>query len=126
MSKPLERQTRQRSAIHSAFAAADRPLLPAEVLDLTQAEVPSLGIATVYRTIKAMLEEGLLTAVQLPGENDRYELAGKHHHHHFKCRQCGRVFETEGCSASLQALAPVGFEVDGHELTLYGRCTDCL
>jgi Fe2+ or Zn2+ uptake regulation protein len=71
----MERNTRQRTAIRDAIAVADRPLLPQEVLDAAQAASPGLGIATVYRNLKALLDEGEVCAVQLPGENPRYEIA---------------------------------------------------
>ncbi len=121
----MERNTRQRSAIRDAIAQADRPLLPQEVLDAAQQQVPGLGIATVYRNLKALVDEGELQPVNLPGENPRFELAGRHHHHHFQCRQCDRVFDVHACPGDLSALAPQGFTVEDHDLTLYGRCKDC-
>ncbi len=121
----MERNTRQRSAIREAIAQADRPLLPQEVLDAAQQDVPGLGIATVYRNLKVLVEDGELLAVNLPGENPRYELAGHQHHHHFQCRQCQRVFDVHSCPGNLAGLAPQGFTVEDHDLTLYGRCKDC-
>ena len=54
----MERNTRQRSAIRDSIARADRPLLPQEVLEAARQDVPGLGIATVYRNLKALVEEG--------------------------------------------------------------------
>jgi Fur family ferric uptake transcriptional regulator len=121
----MERSTRQRTAIQSVLESAGRPLSPQEILEAAQADVPALGMATVYRQLKAMQEEELLVVVDLPGENARYELAGLHHHHHFQCHDCGRAFDIPGCPGNLAKLAPAGFSVDSHELTLYGQCADC-
>ena len=121
----MERNTTQRAAIRQCLADAGRPLLPQEVLEAAQAQVPALGIATVYRNLKAMVDEGELRAVTLPGENPRFELAGHQHHHHFQCTQCQRVFDVHACPGDLSRLAPLGFTVDDHDLTLYGRCKDC-
>ena len=88
----LARKTRQKDAIRSAFLHADRPLSPEEILTLAQASVSGLSIATVYRNVGGLVEEGWLTPVELPGEARRYERAGKEHHHHFSCRSCGKVF----------------------------------
>ncbi len=121
----MERNTRQRSAIRDAIALAERPLLPQEVLDAAQLEVPGLGIATVYRNLKALVDEGQLQPVNLPGENARFELVGHQHHHHFQCRQCQRVFDVHACPGDLSRMAPQGFRVEDHDLTLYGRCKDC-
>jgi Fur family ferric uptake transcriptional regulator len=121
----MERHTRQRAAIREASVAAARPLLPQEVLQAAQQQVPGLGIATVYRNLKGLVEEGELRAVHLPGENPRFEATGHAHHHHFQCRQCQRVFDVHACPGDLSRLAPQGFTVEDHDLTLYGRCQEC-
>ena len=121
----MERSTRQRSAIRSAIDSAGRPLSAQEVLAFAQGDVPALGIATVYRNLKMLVEEGEITVVTLPGENPRYESAEHQHHHHFQCTQCKRVFDVHACPGDLGKLAPKGFTVEHHELTLYGRCDEC-
>lgn len=107
------------------MVAADRPLLAQEILTLATGVVPQLSIATVYRNIKALQEEGTIKAVVLPGQNPRYELASRAHHHHFQCRECERVFDLETCPGNLESLAPSGFMVEDHEIILYGRCGEC-
>jgi Fur family ferric uptake transcriptional regulator len=122
----MERSTRQRAAILSAIERERRPLSPAEVLTGAKSEVPGLGTATVYRTLKTLVAEGVVVSVELPGQPPRYEPAGAKHHHHFRCRGCDRVFEVPGCPKGIGALVPRGFELDGHELVLYGRCRGCV
>ncbi|RIH87400.1 Zinc-specific metallo-regulatory protein [Meiothermus luteus] len=121
----MERSTRQRQAIREVMAELDRPLSPAEVLEAARRKVPSLGIATVYRTLKGLVEEGSAVTVELPGQAPRYELSGKKHHHHFHCTRCGKVFELEGCPGDFSFMLPNGFQADRHEIVLYGRCTEC-
>lgn len=121
----MERNTRQREAIRDAITRAHRPLLPQEVLEAAQSAVPGLGIATVYRALKALVEEGEVRAVSLPGENPRFEMADHGHHHHFQCTRCQRVFDVHACPGNLSHLAPRGFTVEDHDLTLYGRCDEC-
>jgi len=122
----MERKTRQRDALQEAIREAGRPLTPQEILAAAQEHVPSLGIATVYRNIKSLVSEGWLRAVEMPGGADRYEVADLHHHHHFHCRKCDRVYDVEGCPGDLEHLAPSGFRVDEHEIVLYGVCEICL
>lgn len=121
----MERVTKQRLAIRQIIQSSSRPLLAQEILELAKPIVPALSLGTVYRNLKAMVEEGDLTTVFLPGENPRYESPDRHHHHHFQCRQCRRVFDIHACPGELADLAPGGFIVEDHELTLYGRCADC-
>jgi len=119
------RRTVQRAALRRAFESAARPLSPGEALAAAQAEVPRLGLATVYRNIRSLLDEGWLAEVPLPGAPNRYEVAGKHHHHHFRCRVCDRVFEVEACPPDLSRMVPRGFRLDSHDITLVGICAAC-
>lgn len=123
----MERTTRQRTAIRTVITAAARPLTPQEVLDGVRVHVPEIGMATVYRNLKLLLDEGTIQAVNLPGESARYEMQepSHAHHHHFHCRHCDRVFDVHGCPGPMNHLAPQGFVVEHHELTFYGACVDC-
>ncbi len=119
------RETKQKQAIRNAFTKADRPLSPAEALEFAAATAPGLSIATVYRNITSMVEEGWLQTVELPGEPPRYEVAGKGHHHHFQCNDCGKVYEFGGCDPGQKPRLPRGFRVTGHEFFFYGTCAEC-
>jgi Fur family transcriptional regulator, ferric uptake regulator len=121
----MERSTRQRTAIRATIEAARRPLSPQEVLDAAKSEVPGLSQATVYRNLKSLLDDGEISIVTLPGDSARYESARHAHHHHFQCNECKRVFDVHDCPGDLAQLAPKGFTVERHELTLYGRCNEC-
>jgi Fur family ferric uptake transcriptional regulator len=121
----MERNTRQRTAIREAIAQEKRPMLPLEVLEAAQTRAPGLSLATVYRNINALVEEGELTPVSLPGEHPRFEMAHLHHHHHFKCEHCLRVFDVHACPGNLKHLMPTDFQVLRHDLTLYGLCAEC-
>ena len=121
----VPRQTKQKKAIRESFTKADRPLSPEEVLGLAQRNVPGVSIATIYRNIAALTDEGWLTPVAIPGTSARYEIAGKQHHHHFQCKDCEKVFELSGCDVDINPQLPKGFRVTGHEFFLYGVCAEC-
>jgi Fur family ferric uptake transcriptional regulator len=121
----VERDTSQRRAIRQVFRDADRPLSTHEVLESAKRLKPNIGIATVYRTLKLLLDAGWLMAVRLPGEPPRYELADKPHHHHFHCRKCGRVVEVPGSEDLLIQIVPRGYTLEHHDLVLYGHCDVC-
>jgi len=123
----MKRRTAQRTKIEQVFAEAGRPLGPREVLEAARADLPGLSIATVYRTLKRMVEEEAIVSIDLPGESARYEpkVVAERHHHHFRCMGCNAVYDLEGCVDGLCKLLPEGFELRGHELLLIGLCTDC-
>ena len=119
------RNTRQKDSIRAAFTRADRPLSHDEALALAQQHVTGLSIATVYRNIHSLVEEGWLTAVEVPGDTTRYEVSGKDHHHHFQCNRCGKLFELAGCGIQVTPQLPAGFSTTGHEFFVYGLCDLC-
>jgi Fur family transcriptional regulator, ferric uptake regulator len=119
------RNTRQKDAIRAAFVNADRPLSPDEAFSFAQKQVDALSIATVYRNISSLVEDGWLAAVAVPGGVARYEVAGKAHHHHFQCKICGTVHELEGCDIDARPKLPRGFKYTGHDMFVYGVCPAC-
>jgi len=120
------RKTKQRQIIRCVFEDEKRPLSAGEAVELARMRVHSIGTATVYRAINKMVEEGLLVPVEIPAETTRYEIAGLHHHHHFCCRVCKKVYDVDGCPSDFSQFIPKGFELDAHEVILYGRCGPCV
>ena len=89
-------------------------------------KVSGLGIATVYRNLKSLREEGWIVAVDLPGQPPRWEVAPESHHHHFLCNGCDKLFEIHACPADFQRLLPEGYTLEEHDLLLRGQCDGCL
>ena len=79
----------------------------------------------MYRNINLLVEEKWLARVAVPGDTTRYEVAGKGHHHHFQCNECGKLYEMEGCAIEVNPELPAGFRPTGHELFVYGLCDQC-
>jgi Fur family ferric uptake transcriptional regulator len=140
----LPRQTRQKHAVLDALARSGLSLAPAEILALAREQVPSLNLSTVYRQLRSLHEEAQVVRVDLPGQAARFEALCReqpvhdathvhardhghdHHHHHFHCTGCDRVFPIHGCPAGIDKLAPKGFRIQQHELTLRGLCRECV
>ncbi len=122
-----DRRTRQREVILELIRRSERPLRVSEILELAQKELPALGIATVYRTVKILQESGYLKTVNLPGGDTCFEREDLEHHHHFQCNFCGRVYDLPNCPVklNLSALTKQGFIPEEHELIIYGRCPEC-
>ena len=123
--KVFRRNTRQRRQIREVFDRHDRPLSADEVFAFAQEKIAVLGMATVYRTIKALADEGWLVPVEVPGAPPRYEIRGKNHHHHFHCLKCGRLFELDGCLEQLGKMIPASFRAVDHVVLIYGYCAAC-
>jgi Fur family ferric uptake transcriptional regulator len=130
MSKALgigKRRTTQREAILDVIVAGAGPLSVEQIHERALPVCSSLGIATVYRSVKLLMEAKKIKAVLLPDGQTRYEPCDRDHHHHFRCLDCEEVFDLPGCVLDIPngSSLPGGFEVTAHEVTLMGTCPDC-
>ena len=92
-------------------------------------ELPSIGRATLYRTIKLFLEMGVLCRLVTMDGDNAYSLARvDHHHHHSVCVDCGSVeeFRAVAVERMLRDIRTgIPGKVVGHMLELYVRCGKC-
>ena len=90
---------------------------------------PTLGRATVYRTLKLLVEAGVLCRVMLEDGDLHYQLSHRGHHHHLLCVLCGSSQDLTGCDIEdllAATSARHGFKLSGHWLEVYGHCRDCI
>ncbi len=95
---------------------------------LRQQLPPKLGRATVYRTLKILVEAGVLCRILLEDGDLHYQLSYRGHHHHLLCVHCGSSQDLGGCDIEdvlSSTSARYGFELSGHWLEVYGRCQEC-
>src|SRR6059058_3715401 len=121
--------TRQREVIVDAFFAQAGHLSVDELLHKAKERDPTIGAATVYRTMKILTDAGLASARHFEGGQTRYEAAlDRHHHDHLICTSCGNIieFENERIEELQDRVAGEhGFTVTHHKLELYGLCRNC-
>jgi len=124
---PGQRQTQQRAAVFDVIRESDGPLTVNEIHERVVKRVSRTGIATIYRTVKLLLEARLIRPVILPSGETRYESSSLGHHHHFQCTDCGKVFDINHCPVKLPSgsVIPGGFIVKEHEITMSGTCPRC-
>jgi Fur family ferric uptake transcriptional regulator len=123
--KVVSYPTRQREAILDTLRRADRPLTPQEIRERANQDSAGIGLATVYRALKAFMARNDVLQVEIPGSPPCYEPADRGHHHHFFCESCRQIFDLKGCVQDLDALVPRNFQVQRHDITLYGVCAEC-
>jgi Fur family ferric uptake transcriptional regulator/Fur family peroxide stress response transcriptional regulator len=89
---------------------------------------PSLSLATVYKNIILMVENGVLVEVPITGLKPKYELV-KDDHIHLVCTECGEV-EDKPHNANADALFATmskneNFTLSKQQINLYGVCSQC-
>lgn len=87
---------------------------------------PSLSLATVYKTLRTLERLRLITLVNLPHAQARYDAITKRHHHAI-CETCGRIIDL--FDARLDKLpvpkGAVDFKISGHSVHFRGLCARC-
>jgi Fe2+ or Zn2+ uptake regulation protein len=92
------------------------------------AELPDVGRATVFRTLKLLLELGSICKLNMDDGTPVYRRGTSAHHHHMVCTSCGRVQDFARCDidSMLRRLAgATGFKASAHRIEVYGLCRTC-
>jgi Fe2+ or Zn2+ uptake regulation protein len=85
-------------------------------------------VVTVYRSLQAMEEIGVVRRCDFGDGTYRYEINhGEHHHHHIICRVCRKVEVLDHCMAGkLEKIAgEMGYSNITHTLEIFGICPKC-
>ena len=130
------RVTEPRLLILETLTAARRHLSAKEVYSRVVERDPSIGSATVYRTLDLLVSMGLVKKNDFGEGFFRYELelAGTNESHaHLVCENCGRTLDVEidtGVSKSIDVLSGTlleehRFELNRNRINLFGICDNC-
>ena len=120
------RNTRQLAVIESTLRSAGRPLAIGELHVAATKVLPRLGLATIYRALRELTDDGRIVSVKYAGQPVRYEWAVSRHHAHFICHRCKRVYDLDApVDVPRPPRKPRGFKFDGEEVIYYGFCADC-
>ena len=123
------KHSRRRERIAEIFFGMVGHVSVEELLAHARREDRRVSQATVYRTMKLLVESGLANAREFGDGQTRYEVAvGRSHHDHLICTGCGIIaeFADEQIEALQASVARRhGFSVERHRLELYGRCSRC-
>ena len=122
------RLTPQRLMIVSAIENSDAHISAEEIYAQVIAKYPQVNISTVYRTLELLKRLGLVTETDLGEGRVRYHPAGKGHHHHLVCQECGAIIdldETVLVPLKDVLLREYGFSADLRHLAIFGRCVKC-
>lgn len=122
------RPTRQRVVVLTELMGERNDVTAQQLHERLRARGEGLGLATVYRTLGLLVDEGVVDVLShRPGELC-YRLCGEGHHHHLVCSSCHQVVELDECELEpwLERISQShGFVTTGHRLEVSGLCGDC-
>jgi len=95
---------------------------------MREREGSAIGLATVYRTLSLLSEQGVIDALSHHDGELCYRLCGDAHHHHLVCSSCHRVVEIRECGLDdwlSRVSAQHDFVTTSHTIELTGLCPAC-
>jgi Fur family transcriptional regulator, peroxide stress response regulator len=122
-----KRATRQLEAVFQALQGDPTHPFADEIYRRVRKKLPRISLATVYRNLQRLVEDGKIRTVLLGERVARYDPETSDHDH-FICESCGRVidlFLERERQIDLTSLANDGYVVTAHKLTVYGVCQVC-
>jgi len=125
---PVRRSTKQRSAVSAILDEADAFLSAQDLHARLRARGDSVGLATVYRALQALAEDGDVDVLRTGEGEAVYRRCSTGHHHHLVCRRCGSTVEVEGPAVESWARktgAEHGFTAVEHVVEVFGVCASC-
>lgn len=123
------RLTSQRQAILDALRRHPHPMTNKQI-HAAMGE-GCCDLATIYRSMKLLVELGLVERFDFGDGVARFELARHHaggHHHHLICTRCQRVYELDECfpeEFQRRIAERYGFTEVTHKLEFFGICAEC-
>lgn len=121
------RATRQRLTVLAALRNRSDSVTAQELHAELRAAGEPVGLTTVYRTLSALSDAGMLDSFERDIEQ-AFRLCGDAHHHHLVCEMCNGVEEitAEEVESWVDSVARGrGFSVTGHRADIFGICREC-
>lgn len=126
------KSTRQRDTIVRAFFELDKHISADELLDEVREVQSRIGYATVYRTLKLLVEQGFALPKDFGDGITRYDPIHDQdpHHDHLICVDCRKIieFNDDDAAALLGRIASgLGYEMRRKKIEIYAECriADC-
>jgi len=122
--------TKQRELILKFLYDNDGHFTPEDIYMLIKKAYPdvNIGIATVYRTLTLLENEGIASSISFGTQGKKYELGLKSHHDHLICSSCGDIIEffDETIEAQQEKIAKkYNFLMTDHTMKIIGLCEKC-
>jgi len=122
--------TKQRELILKFLYENEGHFTPEDIYMLIKKAYPdvNIGIATVYRTLTLLENEGIASSISFGAQGKKYELGLKNHHDHLICTSCGKIIEFfDGTIEAQQEkiASKFNFKMTDHTMKIIGLCENC-
>jgi Fe2+ or Zn2+ uptake regulation protein len=121
------RQSRQREVVLEVVRSTmDHP--SAEwIFRQARRRLPRVSLATVYRNLKQLAEQGAIRELHAGGQTARFD-GNTGRHYHIRCLGCGRVADLPMSvdeRLEREAAHATNYRILGHQVEIHGLCPLC-
>jgi len=119
--------TRQRSQILEEVRSNRNHPTADQIYEGVRRKMPNISMATVYRNLELLAEQGLIRRLETQGKSRRYDYK-TFHHYHVRCIGCDEIGDVvldppDGIELKLEDDS--GYEILGHSIEFIGICPRC-
>ncbi|MBR5497644.1 MAG: transcriptional repressor [Clostridia bacterium] len=129
MSGKVRKYSRKREAIREVLMGTESHPTAEWIYGQLKPEIPDLSLATVYRNLGEMKQNGEIQSVAFWGGKERFD-GNVAKHSHFVCDSCGKIddfhFIRHDTELDNEAQKHFGGRVDFHTLVFHGTCNECI
>ncbi|HLH60575.1 MAG TPA: transcriptional repressor [Ktedonobacteraceae bacterium] len=116
------------AVLNIVLAAHNHPTA-LEIYEAVKSVRPHMGLASVYRILHNLAEQGYIREIGRDEEGNRYD-GNTARHDHAVCTNCGALLDIPvevkvPADALEQAARAAGIELGSYEVRLYGLCPSC-
>lgn len=125
--KPTRRMTRQRQVILEELRKVTSHPTADQLHQMVRHKLPGISIATVYRNLELLADEGQVLKLDVSGNQRRFD-GTPMRHYHIRCSICGRVDDVHMevmAAVESRAADSSGYQVMSHTLEFTGICPQC-
>jgi Fur family peroxide stress response transcriptional regulator len=95
------------------------------IYDSLKKEIPTLSKTTIYNVLKRFIDAGLVKEITIEGNEVRFDIFIEPHAH-FKCTNCGNIFDIPYENVAFNLREINGNKIDKTEIFFFGTCKNCL
>lgn len=123
----MRKQSHQRDLVLAAVKCTETHPTAAAVYDAVRRTAPNISLATVYRNLALLRDDGKLISFKTDDGVEHFD-GRTEAHQHFKCLTCGNIYDAflppeQGLATQMEQ--SLGCRVEGYTLLFYGRCKHC-
>lgn len=119
------KNTRSRNIIKNYLLESNEPLSAQNIFDALKDK--NITLSSIYRTLEAFYDNNIVIK-DLSSGVAKYTIKRNSHTHYLKCKHCNKSTAIDYCpyhQANKRIKTLADFEVDEHNIVIYGTCKDC-